>query len=65
MLSFISACDPFILVDKPLSPPVPLTGSLIAGDDCQLLSLRSHHHMPHHQSLGSLTTDQHLQGMNN
>ncbi|EPQ19933.1 hypothetical protein D623_10022174 [Myotis brandtii] len=35
-------------------------GSLTAGDDGQLLSLRSHHHMPQHWSLGSLTTDQHL-----
>lgn len=43
------------------SPP----GSLTAGNDCQLLSLRSHHHMPQHRSLGSLTTDPHLWGMNN
>lgn len=40
-------------------------GGLVAGDDCQLLSLPSHHHMPHHRSPESLTTDQHLQGMNN
>nr|XP_008519467.1 PREDICTED: SKI family transcriptional corepressor 2-like [Equus przewalskii] len=40
-------------------------GSLIAGDDCQLLSLHSHRHMPRHWRLESLTTDQHLRGMNN
>lgn len=58
MLWFMLVCDLSTLLDKLLSSRS--SGSLTAGDDGQLLSLRSHHHMPQHWSLGSLTTDQHL-----
>lgn len=64
-LLFMLVCDLCTQFDKLLSSLLLLPDSLVAGDDCQLLSLPSHHHMPHHRSLGSLTTDQHLQGMNN
>lgn len=65
ILSFVLVCGLCRPLDKLLSSPVFLPGGLVAGDDCQLLSLPSHHHMPHHRSPESLTTDQHLQGMNN